>query len=260
MLSRIGTVMSPGRNWGGIWILDPHEPSSLPFGCQSHKRRPSSPRAPLCEGARRGPQQQATLGILEQIASHQSPATICSALPTPNTRRPPPSTNHTVANPPARPPKKTSHQLCVSTPPSRLRRRRILLRSLSAALRLSLPPTSTPLSTTASLPRLRSTSNQLVAARRRSRETSVLQETQSAGRFSGPISNSNQALPPTFSRVQEHVPLGLIPAPRWVISTSASTLLVAGNNRIHRRACASVTSIPTSNCRAKFAGRAIWFL
>lgn len=48
----------------------------------------------LSEGGRRGPQQQATLGILEQIASHQSPATICSALPAPNTRRPPPSTNH----------------------------------------------------------------------------------------------------------------------------------------------------------------------
>lgn len=86
----------------------------------------------------------------------------------------------------------------------------------------------------------------------------MLQETQSAGRFLGPISHSIQALPPTVSRVQEHVPLGLIPAPRSVFSTSASTLLVAGNNRIHRRACAPVASIPTANCRAKVPGRAVW--
>lgn len=89
-----------------------------------------------------------------------------------------------------------------------------------------------------------------LAARRRSREIRVLQETQSAGRFPGPISDSNQALPPALSRVQEHVPLGLMPAPRWVFSTSASTLFVAGNNRIHRRTRASVASIPTAKNRA----------
>lgn len=224
--------MSPGRNWGGgIWIWDPHEPSSLPFGCQSHKRRPSSPPAPLCEGARRGPQAASDTG--HPGANHQSPVAGHHLLCSPNTQHPPTtSIDKPHRRKPARPATKKDLPSALRLYPAVSFASSshfapfpfccfalVFPTNVDAPLHLRVAPTPS------------STLNRLLAARRRSRKIRVLQETQSAGRFLGPISHSIQALPPTVSRVQEHVPLGLIPAPRSVFSTSASTLLVAGNNR-----------------------------
>lgn len=156
MSSWIGTVMSPGRNWGGASEFGTHMSQAhfrLAVNLTSAGRR--APRLLSARGPGAGPSSKRHWASWSKspVTSRRPPSALLSQHPTPtyHLHR---QTTPSQTSPPGHQ-KKTSHQLCVSTPLSRLRRRRILLRSLSTALRLSLPPTSTPLSTTASFPRLR---------------------------------------------------------------------------------------------------------